>query len=222
MEAVIKVGGSLAEDPVSLKTLCRELGKLAQNYRIMIVPGGGELADIIRKYDRAYNLPNTTAHKMAVLAMDQYGLLLQSLSPNSFATYSLEKARRAGKGRLPIFLPSKLMFLKDPLENSWDVTSDSIAAYIAISIRAKKLILAKNVDGIFTHDPKRTSEAILRREIPASELLSWKETTCVDRALPKLLLETRVECYVVNGTHPERVKAIIGGEKPTSTYIVPG
>ena len=64
--------------------------------------------------------------------MDQYGLLLSDLTPESVTVSKLLEAKRVlDSGQLPIFLPSDLFFKEDPLENSWDVTSDSIAVYIA-------------------------------------------------------------------------------------------
>lgn len=221
MEAVIKVGGSLAEDPVGLRTLCQELGALAKTHRILIVPGGGKFADVVREFDWRFNLSNTTAHKMAILAMDQFGLFLSNITPNSRVFYSLGKAKKFSAARmLPIFLPSKLMFRKDPLEHSWDVTSDSIAAHIAGLLHAKKLILVTDVDGIFTDDPKKDLDSRLMEKLSAEELLSWNGRTSVDKFLPRMLLETRLDCYVVSGKHPKRIKAILNDEKTLCTRIV--
>lgn len=221
MEAVMKVGGSLAEDPASLRTLCQELRALAKSYRILIVPGGGKLADTVREFDERFNLSDTVAHKMAILAMDQFGLFLSDITLNSCVSFELEKAKKlSATGILPIVLPSKLMFWKDPLERSWDVTSDSIAAYIAGLLRAKKLILVTDVDGIFTNDPKKDLNAMLIEKLSANELLSWNKKTGVDKFLPRILLEIRLDCYVVSGKHPERIKAILNNEKTLSTQIV--
>ncbi|MBS7618318.1 amino acid kinase [Candidatus Bathyarchaeota archaeon] len=167
MEAVIKIGGSLSKDPPTLKALCQFIGALAENYRIMVVPGGGKFADAVRECDRLYRLPATITHKMAILAMDQYGLMISSLIPNSFTTYSLRESCRAKGGKLPVLLPSRLMFFMNPLENSWRITSDSIAAFIAAKARAQNLILAKDVDGIFTKDPKIYTDAVLIGKLPA-------------------------------------------------------
>ncbi|MEM1767378.1 MAG: delta 1-pyrroline-5-carboxylate synthetase [Candidatus Bathyarchaeia archaeon] len=221
MEAVIKVGGSLLGDPPSLRALCRCLEEIAENYKILIVPGGGGFADMVRYYDRLYGLPATTSHRMAILAMDQYGLMLNSLMPKSFTTYSLRAACRARGGRLPILLPSRLMFLKDPLENSWRVTSDSIAAYIAVEAKARKLILAKDVDGVFTGDPKSQGDAKLIRELSASELQEKVKQSCVDEFLPIILREKGLNCYVVNGRHPDRVVSLLRGEYAVCTRILP-
>ncbi|KPV63456.1 MAG: Uridylate kinase [Candidatus Bathyarchaeota archaeon BA2] len=220
MEAVMKIGGSLAEDPASLNALCQWLGILAKTHKILIVPGGGKLADIVREIDQSFGLSDVIAHKMAILAMDQFGLFLSDVTPNSCVSYTLEKAKKfSAAGMLPIILPSKLMFRKDSLEHSWDVTSDSVAAFVAGLVNARKLVLVKDVDGIFTSDPKRSEEARLIREVSVHDLLKFGGT-CVDRALPGVLLETKIDCYVVNGNYPERIKAILEDEPTICTRVL--
>jgi hypothetical protein len=220
MEAVLKVGGSLAEYPDSLKRLCRELAVFAKDHKILIVPGGGRFADVVRDFDKTYGLSNTVVHKMAILAMDQFGLFLSDIIPNSYVSYSLEEVENSPRGTLPIFLPSRFIFRKDPLEHSWDVTSDSIAAYIAGVLHAKNLILVTDVDGIFTENPKKRLDAKLMAEVSAEQLLSWNKRTSVDKTLPKLLLKMKLNCYVVDGKHPERIRAVLENGKSIYTRII--
>lgn len=221
MEAVVKIGGSLADDYASLKAVCRELEMLVRAHRILIVPGGGRFADVVRDFDQEIHLSDDVAHKMAILAMDQFGLLLSYLIDGAQTVYTLKEVRKLSKNRMPlIFLPSRLMFKKDPLEHSWDVTSDSIAAYVAGQIGSEKLILVTDVNGIFTSDPKRDSKARLKREPFASELLKWGRRTSVDKSLPKILMDSQLNCYVVNGKYPDRIKAILDGEKTLCTRIL--
>ena len=219
MEAVLKVGGSLADDPPSLTSLCQELSALAKAHRIAIVPGGGEFADTIRKIDKTYSLSDVVAHKMAILAMDQYGFFLSDLTPKSYVSHSLKEISNPAKGTLPILLPSKLMFREDPLEQSWDVTSDTIAAYIAQLLHAEKLVLVTDVDGIFSEDPKKTLDAKMVKELSAEELLGWNRRTSVDKALPKILLQANLDCYVVNGGYPERINLILENKKTVCTHV---
>ena len=219
MEAVLKVGGSLADDPASLTRLCQELSALAKAHRIAVVPGGGEFADTVRKLDKTYGLSNTVAHKMAILAMDQYGFLLSDITPKSYVSHSLKEVSNSAKGTLPIFLPSKLMFREDPLEHSWYVTSDTIAAYVAQLLDAEKLILVTDVDGIFSEDPKKTLDAEMVKELSVEELLGWNRRTSVDKALPKILLQTNLDCYVVNGGYPERINLILENKKTVCTHV---
>jgi len=219
MEAVLKVGGSLAEYPYSLEELCKKLASFAKDHKVLIVPGGGKFADMVRNFDKAYHLSNKIAHKIAILAMDQFGLFLSDITPNSYVSYSLEEAKNSSSGTLPIFLPSTFMFRKNPLEHSWDVTSDSIAAYIASMVNADKLILVTDVDGIFTEDPKKSFDSKLITEVSAKQLLSSNKRTSVDKTLPKILLKIKLDCYVVNGNHPKRIKAILERQRSVYTHI---
>jgi aspartokinase-like uncharacterized kinase len=157
---------------------------------------------------------------MAILGMDQYGMLLSDLMPGSITTSKLEEIKYfLDLDKLPIFLPSNLLFREDPLENSWAVTSDSIAVYIASRLQITKVLLVTDVDGIYNRNPKTVSEAKLINNLSASELLAMNKRTSVDKALPKLLLKTPIDCYVVNGLFPDRVKLILAGQNSIYTNI---
>ena len=161
MTVVVKVGGSLTQKPEALKALCQRLSLIAENHRIVVVPGGAKFADCVRELYQQFSLSERAAHRMAILGMDQYGLLLSELMPTCLVTDSLIETRVATNGGLVVFLPSRFMFMDDGLPNSWDVTSDSIAAYIAGKIWAERLLLVKDVDGVYTEDPKGNPKAKL-------------------------------------------------------------
>ena len=220
MDAVIKVGGSLAEDPERLRALCTKLSEAAKKYAVIVVPGGGRFADVVRDSDKRFNLSSEISHRMAILGMDQFGLLLSQITPNSCATYLLSNAKQLSEIEVvPIFLPSRLMFKEAPLENSWAVTSDSIAAYVANRLPAAKVVLVTDVDGIFTKDPNKHVDATLMERLSVEELLKFNTRTSVDSFLPKMLLKAPVDCYVVNGKHPERVESILAGQQAICTLI---
>ncbi len=110
--------------------------------------------------------------------------------------------------------------LKIPLlENSWDVTSDSIAIYIAGKLQAEKVILVKDVDGVYSADPKKFSDAKLIEKISVRKLSEMDNGTSVDKFLPKLLMQLKIECFVVNGLYPERMQAILEGLPAIYTII---
>jgi len=220
MVTVIKIGGSLAEDPSTLVRLCKELIIISKNHELIVVPGGGKFADTVRYLYNKFKLSDEIAHRMAILAMDQYGLLLKDITKEAILTYSLKEALKTSKRGVSIFLPSKIMLSLDPLEHSWRVTSDSISAFIASSLRAEKLILAKDVDGIFTVDPIRRKDAKMFKRISAIKLLKEK-FGCVDEFLPRILIEKQLICYVVNGKHPDRVKSILNDKRDVYTRINP-
>jgi len=120
------------------------------------------------------------------------------------------------QGKLPLLKPSTLLESHDTLEHSWRVTSDSIAMYIADLLKAK-LLIATDVDGIYTHDPYQDGAKLIKI-ISAKKLLNFGETS-VDEFLPELLLRYKTNCYVVNGKYPERVISIIEGKSSKYTLI---
>jgi 5-(aminomethyl)-3-furanmethanol phosphate kinase len=218
---VVKVGGSLALYPEKLRTLCTRLTKLSKKHKLIIVPGGGEFADVVRSLCTRFSLSCGVSHKMAILGMDQYGLLLSDLIPNSVVVSKLEEIKCIFKmGKLPVFLPYNLLLNDDQLENSWNVTSDTIALYIAIKLRTNKVLLITDVDGIFSDDPKTHPEARFIERLSAYELLAMNKRTAVDETLPKLLIKSHITCVVVNGLFPERVEAILDNQPTVYTLIV--
>jgi len=217
---VVKVGGSLSLYPEKLKTLCLKISEISKEQKLIVVPGGGEFADVVRSLDKSFNLSCSTSHGMAILGMDQYGMLLSDLMPGSITTHKLEEIKYFfDLNKLPIFLPSHLLLREDPLENSWAVTSDSIAVYIAGRLQVNKVLLVTDVDGIYNRDPKTFSEEKLINNLSASELLAMNKRTSVDNALPKLLLKTPIDCFVVNGLFPERIKLVLAGQDSIYTLI---
>ena len=217
---MLKIGGSLAVYPEKLRKLCTTLSKLSEKQSIVLLPGGGEFADTIRTVDARFSLSSEIAHRMAILGMDQYGLLLSDLIANSLVVDSLDDAKEAlASGKIPILLPSNFLFQDNLLESSWEVTSDAIAIYIAHLLSASKVVLVTNVDGIFSNDPKINSDSELIKKISADQLLAHKERTSVDNYAPKLLLEWPLSCFVVNGLFPERVETILAGRDTICTQI---
>ena len=92
IDAVVKVGGSLART-ASLRSVCARLAAAGRDRGLLVVPGGGASADVVRDLDERFGLQPDTAHWMAVLAMDQYGLLLADLTPGAEVARTLDEAR---------------------------------------------------------------------------------------------------------------------------------
>lgn len=217
---VVKVGGSLSRNPQALKALCVKLSELAKIHRLVVVPGGAEFADCVRELDKRFSLSAATAHRMAILGMDQYGMLLADLTPNSQIVNGLSEVESVMVGRVAVFLPSRFMFEDEGLESSWDVTSDSISVYIASKLGAEKVLLVKDVDGVFTEDPKKSVNAKLLKNVTSQQLSILANSTGVDAYLPKLLRELKLRCCILNGQFPERIEAVLNGKDAACTIIL--
>jgi 5-(aminomethyl)-3-furanmethanol phosphate kinase len=210
LDAVLKVGGSLSRGK-GLESLCREINRLGACYRILVVPGGGAFADQVREMYRRYALSETAAHRMALLAMDQYGCLLNQLITDSSLTDDLDSAKQiAESGRAAILLPSSLIFQADPLPHSWDVTSDSIAAWVSQQLQCQRLVLIKDVDGLLLADQLVT-------ELKVKQLV--RHTGGVDVYLSRVLAACDLETWVINGLKPERLSELMEANRTTGTRI---
>jgi len=156
VDIVVKIGGSLLADTTQLDATLETIAQAACDARLLVVPGGGAFADAVRDIDRRIGLPDTTAHWMAVLGMDQYAHLLASRLHNAVLICEPSETTAAhDEGRVPVLAPSRWLREMDPLPHSWDVTSDSIAAWVAGAVGAARLVLVKpvslaDVDPYFT------------------------------------------------------------------------
>jgi 5-(aminomethyl)-3-furanmethanol phosphate kinase len=141
---VIKIGGGLAAIPGALDRVCRAVGAAGRDHRILVVPGGGPFADTVRELDRAIGVSADAAHWMAILAMDQYAYLLAEGIPGAVLMEEpgalLQALTSAG---VVVLAPSRWMRSADVLPHSWEVTSDSIAAFVAGALDAARLLLIK-------------------------------------------------------------------------------
>jgi len=192
---LIKVGGSLTYFAKyllnELKIFCSE-----NNNKILIIPGGGAFANVVRELNEKTDLNNSGSHKLATMCMDLTGIYFSEISGIKTADNLYEAKKILKDDNIVILLPSKIVLSTDELPHSWDITSDSIAVYTAKLLNLNNIIIATDVDGIYTNYP----EGKLLNTINAKSI---KDFTSVDSYLPKLLLKHNIECFVVNGKHPK-------------------
>lgn len=141
---VIKLGGSL----LGSDALRHWLRLVAQHGdgRVIIVPGGGVFADTVRNVYQQTAMTEACAHALAVSAMNQFGTLLIDQEPMLVPAHSeLEIAERSWQHRGIVWMPSKMVMTDgDGIPHSWDVTSDSLALWLANKISAEHLLLVKS------------------------------------------------------------------------------
>jgi len=143
-DVIVKVGGGLLSTAGDLDGVLAALSALARWCRLLIVPGGGPFADAVRAVDRNRAIPDDAAHWMAVLAMDQYAHLLAARLDGAEIVADLVETRSAlAAHRIPVLTAYKWLRDEDPLPHTWDVTSDSIAAWVARVSGAREIVLVK-------------------------------------------------------------------------------
>lgn len=217
MDAIIKIGGSLAQSP-ALPQLMDTASQLAQRHRLVVLPGGGPFADLVRGQCRWNDLSDRAAHWMAIAAMDQFGYLLADLCENSQTVRDFSSAAQTARaGRLPVLLPYGSMLAADPLPNSWDVTSDSIAAWLAGAMQAMRLVLLKSVDGVPAADNFVVHERnAFEEKATLSDMAAWEG---VDNYFVELIAPLEIDVWIVNGRHPERLRRLLENGRTIGTRL---
>ena len=201
IKQVVKIGGSLFPNHAI------ELAKQLKDSDSVIILGGGEFANLIRKYNDEQDFSEEVNHWTAIDCMDIIAKLVDDKIDSTKLAYSLDEVNEISDGGFtPIFVVSEFLKTEDPFECSWDVTSDSIAAYVSHLLNANLLIVT-DVNGIYTQEPKEPGSTFISK-IDAKTLLTFQESS-IDVMLPSLLLEFGTNCYVVNGKYPERVLSLI-------------
>ena len=149
---VVKVGGSLLDCPGLWRLLTVWLDAQPALDNLLIV-GGGELANQVRQLDQRYGLPQDTSHSLAIRAMHLNGFVLSQLVPGALwmATYGEWIRRPATTGQDRWFFAVEPFLRRDEpelpgvrLPSGWHVTSDSIAARLAVVCQARELVLLKS------------------------------------------------------------------------------
>lgn len=138
---VVKLGGSLWQGGW-LATWCRVLADLPGP--LLVVPGGGFFADRVREAQRRQGFPDTTAHHLALKAMDSMAALLCRLEPRLQRARSLGGQGPATQASHRVWMPSADLATDTSVVADWSVTSDSLAALAARRTGARGLVVVKS------------------------------------------------------------------------------
>lgn len=149
--AVVKVGGSLFDLPDLGRRLAAQLSS-RRNVTVALFPGGGATADVVRAWHVRFGLDEETSHQLAIRSLTLNAELLHRLLPASRLIRSRSELdeSRAAHGITQILVPDdELMRLEQQFPETapphlWDVTSDSLAAWVAWRWAAERLVLMKS------------------------------------------------------------------------------
>jgi aspartokinase-like uncharacterized kinase len=142
---VLKLGGSLAAGD-HLRAWLRLAADHADRF-IVIVPGGGPFADAVRETQRKLGFEDGPAHRMALLAMEQFAIAMAGVEKRLCMASSPITIERALIRKQPVaWRPSAMALGRPDLPESWDVTSDSLACWLAEELCARRLVLVKSTE----------------------------------------------------------------------------
>jgi aspartokinase-like uncharacterized kinase len=163
VHTVVKVGGSLLGQAGAFDAVLEALTAFRRGRRVVVVPGGGPFADAVRQMFRRVKIGEDAAHWMAVLGMDQYAHAVAARAPGAVLVEQRGEIEAAvAAGHLPVLAPYRWLKGADPLPHSWDVTSDSIAAWVAGALGARRVVLIKPA----ASDTRPIVDAFFIRTVP--------------------------------------------------------
>ncbi|AAB90667.1 MULTISPECIES: hypothetical protein [Archaeoglobus] len=199
---IVKIGGSVAD---RLEVVFEALENLQ---RVYAIPGGWIFADLVRKIDAEKRLSSSTSHWMAITAMSAYGFYMAETA-SRFGFKVIEPEDFNFPDAKAVLLPYRLLRKYDELPHSWEVTSDSIAVWIAAKAGFTEIVKVTAAGGVKELDGK------IVEEVRASEL----KTDVVDGYTPKLLVKYGINMFVCS---PEELKNYILRGRGRGTLIVGG
>ena len=221
---IAKISGKIIENRNKLSSLLNQFKEIIYKKKslnkIIIIPGGGNAANLIRYIDSQINLSHSKAHWMAILAMN---FNAEQISRNFLSLKVLESFKELKKilkmenKGIYLFKPYQFLFNDDFLPHSWDITSDSITLYLAHRLSLPDCFLIKNVNGIIS---KKTGEILksitaeelgyLKKEenliLKRSEKYPLKSSQPVDNYVPKFVERFGITCIIINAMNNKILK----------------
>ena len=204
---IFKIGGKFLENTNLLKNIIGQLFELYQTKifnKIVILSGGGKLANFVRFSDKILEIGPDLSHWMAILAMNINGKLISQLFKLDIIT-DIKEIKQMDRF-ISVFLPYSFLKKIDELAHNWEVTSDSIALYLCREMGFNECYLIKEVDGILLHDG-RLIKNLTTKEYEQfkkeKKLLiiknKLKESQPIDQYLPRIIDKFRIPCIILNG-----------------------
>jgi len=167
---VIKIGGSLLAEPGAIKHIADWLAVTARpgQTRILIA-GGGEAVEAIRRIDAASPVSPAAAHWAAIAVMDANALLLADLlgAPNLEVQSQLPTT--AGDWILQcgdLLRKIERHAAGERLSIGWQTTSDAIAARIAVLFDARLVLLKHSLGKAYESLREAAAAGVIDAETP--------------------------------------------------------
>ncbi len=145
---VVKLGGSLYDHPHLVPGVHKWLATREES-RVVIVAGGGVIADAIRELDRWQNLGHERSHFYALQTTQLATTIFSErtglpIVPHQLAWWEAPAVSRVHLLNSDVFLQRYEAQFGD-VPHTWELTTDSIAAYAA-GVANCPLVLLKSVD----------------------------------------------------------------------------
>lgn len=213
--AVVKVGGYLfprRPDPASIESFAEVVRRaVGRGFRLGIVAGGGEVARDYISAARALGASEGMCDLVGIAASRVNARLLQAalrdLAPPSIPS-SIEEGARALREHRVVVMGGV----------SPGQSTTAVGALLAEAAEAEAYVIATDVDGIYTADPKVEPSAKKYDVISAEEALKmaleggfWAGSYALDPIALKVVLRSGLVAYFLDGRDPRNIERALEG-----------
>jgi isopentenyl phosphate kinase len=254
---ILKLGGSIVthkDKPFTanfnnIKRLAKEIS-YANPKELIIIHGGGSFGhSIAKEYDlekgyekkeQLYGFSKTRQkmielNNIIVEALLDEKIAAVSVNPSSFIHTDAKRITAPNLKILSKFLEEgfvPVLYGDAVLDDSQKfsiLSGDQLVTYIAVKLKANKIIFSTDVDGIFTADPKLNQDAKLFESISIKEIekITLAESLYTDVTggmLGKIIeatnaVEMGTKVIIINAEVPNRVYKVLKGEPVIATKL---
>jgi len=217
MRIVAAIGGSILlkeYDYKKFQEYAEILENLNEEHEIFVVVGGGKPAREYIKIVRDLDCGEAKCDDIGIeITRINAKLLLLALENNAY-----QKVPHNFQEALEYSASGKIIVMggTEPAHST-----DAVSAILAEYVKADLLINLTSVDGMYTKDPNKYSDAELIKEITASkmlELVSGKDTKAgtyefFDMTAIQMIKRSSLETVIANGNTPQNLVKAVNGEK---------
>lgn len=215
----LSVGGSILDDTGYIRKLASVLKKISKKNKLYIVAGGGKIA---RKYIddcRKFGANESFLDDVGIDATRLNAKVLIAALGNAYPkpAKDFDEAIIAGKS-----FPVVVMGGTHPGH-----TTDAVTAMLAERTNANKLIIATNVDYVYTADPKKYRDAEILKKLTADRLIEITSNTSssagsksvIDPLGAKIIARSKIKTCVVNGKNLNALKNVVENKNFVGSVI---
>ncbi len=224
MKVVIDIGGSIFASPINVDYIKRfsefliELNR--EGYKLMVVVGGGKKAKEYISTARALGGEPDF--------LDEIGIAITRVNAMLLIAALGDRANSWVPTRLEDASPGERILVMGGTRPGQ--TTDTVAAELASRHGAELLLVASNVDGVYTRDPRIDPEARFIPELSTKELLDLASERghepgfrgVIDPKAAKIIHASKIKTAFVNGADIENMEKAVKGMDFKGTLVTPG
>ena len=219
---VVSVGGSVVlSDEANvdfLRQLASLLKKVAKEYRLFVIIGGGAIARRYIQLGRELKFDEDTLDLIGIDVTRVNARIMTNL-----LGVSNKEIPRTTDEALGLKYPIIVMGGTDPKHST-----DTVGAELAEKTHAARFVNATNVDGIYDKDPKKFKDARQLKEVTIDQLIAQYGTTWgaagknifMDEPALAIIKRAKIPTFVVNGKRLDQLEKALTGKPFDGTTIL--